>query len=300
MAKVNISETIETAKSVSDKVAAVTESTESRKPDEVKEKLSNLNTITHKLMFNNRFVEVDFHGKYPDGSREFMENLVSQNGKFWDSENLEYIYSINGSKLHEGDFVDAGGNVGNNSVFWLLFEKSCKRILYIEPEKSNINVALKNFARHDKDNRVIVFKGAVGSKNGEVVSLYDSQFQNMGAVTAFPENSGKGRGKIIGEAITQTIDSLVDQYKLNPIFIKLDIEGGEYDALLGAVETIRKFKPLIYTEIWTNSAFNDNALTKITEFMKKEGYLKGWSWGEEHYYWYHPNRNVDGKVGYTK
>ena len=41
----------------------------------------------------------------------------------------------------------------------------------------------------------------------------------------------------------------VDDFALNSCrFIKIDIEGMEYEALLGARETIRRLKPLLYLE----------------------------------------------------
>jgi hypothetical protein len=43
---------------------------------------------------------------------------------------------------------------------------------------------------------------------------------------------------------TETIDNFVQKNKIAKIdFIKLDIEGAEYECLLGASNTIKKFKP---------------------------------------------------------
>ena len=40
----------------------------------------------------------------------------------------------------------------------------------------------------------------------------------------------------------------IDDLKLKPDLVKLDIEGYEFNALLGARKTIRRFKPVIYIE----------------------------------------------------
>jgi hypothetical protein len=49
--------------------------------------------------------------------------------------------------------------------------------------------------------------------------------------------------------------------------IKMDIEGEEYNALKGAIKTIRKFKPKIIIEIHSK-----NLREKILEFLKNYGY----------------------------
>ena len=48
-------------------------------------------------------------------------------------------------------------------------------------------------------------------------------------------------------------------------FIKLDIEGAEYSALLGAKNSIAKFKPIIYLENNDINRFN-----LIINFLKKD------------------------------
>ena len=40
------------------------------------------------------------------------------------------------------------------------------------------------------------------------------------------------------------VDTLVHNYKISPNFIKLDVEGAEYETILGAKETICKLKPV--------------------------------------------------------
>ena len=40
----------------------------------------------------------------------------------------------------------------------------------------------------------------------------------------------------------------MNSFDLKPNFIKIDVEGGEINALEGAAETVRKFEPYIYLE----------------------------------------------------
>jgi hypothetical protein len=48
-----------------------------------------------------------------------------------------------------------------------------------------------------------------------------------------------------------TIDALTDEQRLERVdFIKMDIEGGEVDALRGAQETLRKFAPRLAISVY--------------------------------------------------
>jgi len=57
----------------------------------------------------------------------------------------------------------------------------------------------------------------------------------------------------------------IDDLNLKPDLIKLDIEGYEMKAILGAAKTINKFKPLIYIE---------NPSKTVDKFFKNYGYKK--------------------------
>ena len=39
-------------------------------------------------------------------------------------------------------------------------------------------------------------------------------------------------------------------------FIKIDVEGHEYSVLMGSLETIKQFKPIIFCEITSLESFN--------------------------------------------
>jgi precorrin-6B methylase 2 len=66
----------------------------------------------------------------------------------------------------------------------------------------------------------------------------------------------------------RSIDFIVEKLKLKRVdLIKMDIEGEEYNALKGAIKTIRKFKPKIIIEIHSK-----NLRERILEFLKNYGY----------------------------
>ena len=64
------------------------------------------------------------------------------------------------------------------------------------------------------------------------------------------------------------IDNLVKKNKItNVSLIKVDVEGAEIEAIIGALSTIRKFKPQIIFEAW-----NAQTLEGIKKILVPLGY----------------------------
>jgi len=86
------------------------------------------------------------------------------------------------------------------------------------------------------------------------------------------EGQGKGASHVqgIGSVPMLMIDDLnLDKCDL----IELDLEGYEYYALLGAVKTIEKFKPLLCIEChWSDIRYGITQ-AKLEEFLKSFGYI---------------------------
>ena len=54
----------------------------------------------------------------------------------------------------------------------------------------------------------------------------------------------------------------------------MDIEGGEYDALLGAKDTLKNRKPMLILELYKlNSVKKINPINKIINFLNEYGYV---------------------------
>lgn len=103
-----------------------------------------------------------------------------------------------------------------------------------EASKRNYDLADQTLKDNNIQN-VKLFNQALFSENTSIY-LAESWTPDQDCVTVTPTS----------QAITAvTIDSL-NLPKVD--FIKLDIEGGEANALLGAVETIKKFQPIITFE----------------------------------------------------
>lgn len=129
---------------------------------------------------------------------------------------------------HKGVCVQAGGNCG---LYPRLLAQYFDTVYTFEPDPVNF-ICLVNNCMVDN---VIKIQGAVGAKP-ELIHVNHLSDTNVGMHTV-----GSG-----GTIPTFTIDSL----GLSACdFIQLDVEGYEVNALLGALETISKFRPVISVEL---------------------------------------------------
>lgn len=127
--------------------------------------------------------------------------------------------------------VQAGGAVG---VWPVALAKHFKKVITFEPVQENFRCLIENIHRFGGD--IYARKRALGRECGSVSMARDAcEDGNAGAWYA-------AQG---GDIETITIDSLdLDQCDL----ICLDVEGYEKNAILGAMGTIEKFKPVICLE----------------------------------------------------
>ncbi len=79
------------------------------------------------------------------------------------------------------------------------------------------------------------------------------------------------------KVIATTLDEYVRIGNKAPTIIKIDVEGGEYDVIVGASELIKKYKPRIVMEVWAGKMgrkYSDKAVKKLQEFGYKAFLLK--------------------------
>ena len=153
----------------------------------------------------------------------------------WTNVELYTVDSIIESLKNKRTIIHAGGNVG---AYTLKFANSFDTVYVFEPDVTNFKCLCLNTA--DRKN-VFQFRAALGNRATQVSITNDN-----------PENCGTFRIKEDGNIPVVTIDSL----RLTEVdCIHLDIEGYEMNALLGAENTIRAYRPLIVVE-WLDHGKN--------------------------------------------
>ncbi len=149
----------------------------------------------------------------------FMEGFTNDHkGQYFDKELIPEIKNIS--------FVDGGGYVGDTAQEVIKNYPDFKKIYLIEPIPENIRIAKRELGHYEN----IEFLTCGVSNKKE--TLYFNEEKSFSSIY------GKGTQSVK----VDTIDNIIKE-KVN--FIKLDIEGGEQDAIEGAKESIKKYKPIL-------------------------------------------------------
>jgi FkbM family methyltransferase len=147
------------------------------------------------------------------------------------------------------DVIDVGANVGLFTILCAdLINKDCT-VLAIEPVDSALGYLKANIRRNKKENKVKVYAGVASNKAGHYemnVIPGMEEYSSLGDLV-HPEIGGST--SIKKQVHGETIDQLVERYSLTPGFIKIDTEGAEHLVFRGASETLKRYQPVILSEL---------------------------------------------------
>jgi len=166
--------------------------------------------------------------------------------------------------------LDIGANIGNHSVFFANFFSN---IYSFEPypdsyyllkfnSKNFNNIKTFNFGASDVDENQYMYiaSDTTMSRN----TLFSDRVEPKKIEQIHPK-------KIKVEL--KNLDNLLKENKVKKIsFIKIDIEGYEYKALIGLKNTIINDSPIIVLEQWTDAFDEIKKTTKSIDFLKKNHY----------------------------
>lgn len=139
-------------------------------------------------------------------------------------------------------FLDVGSFDGSTTLKFIENYPNFTEVIAIEPEKKNFLMCQLLFQNHPKSNQIRVVNAGVGSKPGRLrVTGSGSTARLIGS----EQESDQINESLIA---VLTIDEMnLSEYNRNGDkinwLIKMDIEGMEYDALIGATEFIKQNSP---------------------------------------------------------
>lgn len=146
------------------------------------------------------------------------------------------------------DVIDIGANIGLYTVMLAkLIEKGT--VFSIEPTKNALQRLRQNILINAVDNKVKIYEGVVSDRNGIVdlnVIPGREEFSSLGKMN---HPSIRDNNREIESVNSITLDSLIERESLDPGFIKIDVEGVEHLVFQGAQKTLRKYRPVILSEL---------------------------------------------------
>jgi FkbM family methyltransferase len=158
-----------------------------------------------------------------------------------------------------GSAIDIGANIGNHSLFFSdLFEK----VYSFEPAKITFDVLRLNSSLV---NNIECFNVGISDVNGKASLMVPKGFLGCSRIIT-PSAVATQEIEII------TLDSLLEKLP-NIRLIKIDIEGHEYQALLGAKNVIRENMPYILFE-QHRSEFDASGDTSVLKLLRTFGYTR--------------------------
>ena len=162
--------------------------------------------------------------------------------------------------------LDIGANIGNHSVF---FADYFTKIYAYEPNLRPFKLLEANAMLK---NNISTFNFGLSNANKTQKVVFDKS--NIGSASLIHNTEKEGAEKAgAGEAIFQLkcLDKVLMPDEISKIaFMKIDVEGHEFNVLKGAVSTIKASKPIITLEVLANEIQDGNFASK--EFLETLGY----------------------------
>lgn len=164
---------------------------------------------------------------YPDHDAGEV-NIYTRNVDYYD---ILLIRTV----VEKGDYViDAGCNVGNRT---LAIADKIEGAFFIDAGKTAVERTRKNIELNNLDiKKFVVLHNAVSNKKGKIY------FSNLGGASTINKVVDENYSGNKDEVVVTTLDDIINTYNYNFTFIKIDVEGQDFNTLLGATQILRDKK----------------------------------------------------------
>ena len=216
--------------------------------------------VTSPILINFGEFKMLAYNNNKDLSKFMLKNL-----NVWDGFQVERINNI--FKNKKSLFIDCGCSFGSYSVPIAKLNSTGSKVIAIDAS-SVATTRLKENVLLNNINNIEIYNLAIGKEEG---------YANFKEDLSLLPNSGSFRFDSLGKKLrVTTLDIILEQQSLDSfevIFVKMDLEGYEFDGLLGFKKNIVKYKPMILFEfsrmLLQNKIFSENAFNL---FLKETSY----------------------------
>ena len=158
----------------------------------------------------------------------------------WENETIQIIEKY---VTKETFFIDIGAWIGPITLY---VSKFASKIIAFEPDPIAHDILKKNVelnVNSDSYKKINLNKSAISAKDQDTIDLYSSEFGNSGTSAILDNNS---LDKISVDTIS--LSEIINKFNLKKkkLFIKIDVEGYEYELLKNNMDLIKNLNCDIY------------------------------------------------------
>lgn len=214
--------------------------------------------------------------------------------------------------IKPGDVVfDIGANIGWYTLNILLKHKGTS-VYSFEPIQSSYQYLIKNLTvNNQKTDKAYNF--GLSDKNKMVKFYFDIECAAASSMADLREDKDTVTVECEVKKLDDFVSSLPSLEKID--FIKCDVEGAELLVFKGAIGTIKKYKPIVFSEMlrkWSNKfGYHPNDIINLfrsidyecyvinNDKIKKFGYVDDETI-ETNYFFFHKEKHLDTIINLTK
>jgi FkbM family methyltransferase len=184
---------------------------------------------------------------------------------------------LTGLNLTGKTVYDVGAHIGILTLFFARAVGETGQVISFEPNPETFAVLSKNIKLNELANIKAINSG-LGEKKDTKLLVFGEAEGALGTLEPTLQNGliRNKRGIKVKTASVEVV-SLDEYIRVNslpdPDFVKIDVEGYEYNVLLGMQETIIRCKPSLFVEVHgEDRAQNIENMSKIVKLLLAYGY----------------------------
>jgi FkbM family methyltransferase len=169
--------------------------------------------------------------------------------------------------------IDCGAHKGQDTNFYLSLGY---KVVAIDASPTLCEDLKNNFSGHVESNSLDVKNLAISKENGKI-SFYESQ-ETLWNSTKHQIANRHGYAKNLIEVDSKTLKDIVEEIGEKPEYIKIDLEGNDYDAIISLSSLDRGLMPTYIsceTEcLGEHETITEEEALKTLEALREVGYTK--------------------------
>jgi len=166
---------------------------------------------------------------------------------------------------------DIGAHAGSIALGVARIVGPSGRVVAFEADPANIDSLKENVARNHLTSSLHVVHSAVWSHGADNIAFRRSGIRRShGGVETDMHHPVLATGELINVPVI-TLDDFVANSGPAPLLLKIDVEGAEYEVLLGGTDVFGKHRPLLVAEV-----HHSQAAEQIRAWLIKYKYASRW------------------------